>query len=112
MALLIVGIGMVAVIDLTSNHIRNITELEKRIIAGWVASNHLAEIRFDAQTERIREGSDSERTKMGGRRWRSRARIIETEVEKVFLVTVIVSDESERDASVYASLTTAITDPL
>ncbi len=111
-ALVVIAFGLVAVIQLTSSHIKNMSELEKRLVAEWVASNHLAEIRFKSRTERLRAGGDTERVKMGGHRWRSRAQIRETEVEKVFLVTVDVTDEAERGAQVYASLTTAVTDSL
>lgn len=110
-ALVVLSLSMVAVIQLTSNHIRTMSELEKRVIASWVASNHLSEVRFTSKSEGLREGNDSERIKMGGRNWRSRVRISETEVEKVFLVKVEVTEQVERDSKVYASMTTAMTDP-
>ena len=110
-ALVVLSLAMVAVIQLTSSHIRTMGELEKRVIASWVASNHLSEIKFASKSEGLKQGSDTERVKMAGRNWRSRARISETEVEKVFLVKVEVSDQAERDRKVYASMTTAMTDP-
>ncbi len=110
-ALVVLSLSMVAVIQLTSNHIKTMSELEKRVIASWVASNHLSEIKFTAKSEGLNEGNDSERVKMGGRNWRSRARITETDVENVFLVSVEVTEQAERDPKVYASMTTAMTDP-
>lgn len=109
-ALVVLSLSMVAVIQLSSNHIRTMSELEKRLIASWVASNHLSEVRFKAKSEGLSQGNDTERIKMGGRNWRSRLRISETEVENVFLVQVEVSEQAERQPSVYASMTTAMTD--
>ena len=109
-ALVVLSLSMVAVIQLTSNHIRTMSELEKRVIASWVASNHLSEVRFKSKSEGLSQGNDSERVKMGGRNWRSRLSVSETEVENVFLVEVEVSEEAERRPRVYASMTTAMTD--
>ena len=36
-ALVVLSLAMVAVIQLTSSHIRTMGELEKRVIASWVA---------------------------------------------------------------------------
>ena len=109
-ALVVLSLSMVAVIQLTSNHIRTMSELEKRVLASWVASNHMSEVRFKSKSEGLSQGNDTERFKMGGRSWRSRMRITETEVERVFLVTVEVSEQGQQSA-VYASMTTAMTDP-
>jgi len=111
-ALVIVSFGIVSIIQVTSQHVNNISELEKRMVASWVASNHIAEIRHKAKVERLRSRSDSERFKMGGHEWRSSARLEETEVEKVFLVSVEVSFSGDPNKVVYASMTSAVTDRL
>ena len=111
-ALVIVSLGIVSVIQVTSQHVSNISELEKRMLASWVASNHIAEIRHDAKVNKIRGNGKTERYKMGGHQWRSRAKIEETDVERVFLLTVEVSDDSNIDKKVYASMTSAVTDRL
>jgi general secretion pathway protein I len=111
-ALLIVSLGIVSVIQVTAKHVSNITELEKRMLASWVASNHMAEIRHDAKVDKIRGGGKTERVKLGGHEWRSKANIKETEVEKVFLVTIEVADDSNIDKKVYANATSAVTDRL
>ena len=111
-AILVVSLGIVSVIDVTAKHVRNIGELEKRMVASWVASNHVAEIRHDAKIDKISSGSDVERVKMGGQKWRSRARLEKTKVEKVFLLTINVTDDGDPDKKVYASVTTAVTDRL
>lgn len=111
-ALLIVSLGIVSVITVTSQHVSNISELEARMLASWVASNHIAEIRHDAKLNRIKGSGKTERYKLGGRDWRSRARVEETEVERVFLLTVEVSDDSNIEKKVYARMTSAVTDRL
>ncbi len=109
-ALVFVAMGIATVIQVTTSYVSNITELEKRQLASWVASNHIAQIRFDAETNRVRSGSKTERMKMGGYRWRSKAKIKETEVERVFLVEVAVTDDAGGDKKTYAVYTTAITE--
>lgn len=111
-ALIVVSFGIVSVIQVTSQHVSNISELEKRMLASWVASNHIAEIRHNAKVERIRSRADTERFDMGGHTWRSRARLQETEVEKVFLLTVEVSFDDDPEKIIYASMTSAVTDGL
>jgi len=111
-ALVIVSFGIVSVIQVTSQHVSNISELEKRMIASWVASNHIAEIRHSSKVERIRSRTNTERFKMGGHEWKSRARIDETEVDKVFLLSVEVSLNGDLDDVVYASMTSAVSDRL
>lgn len=111
-ALFIVSFTIVAVIDTMSKHANITSELEKRITASWVASNLVAEQRFDARINQLREGGSSETIEMGGLRWRAKSRIEETEVERVFLLTVEVQNDAERDAPPFAVLTTALTDRL
>ena len=111
-ALIVVSFGIVSVIQVTSQHVSNISELEKRMLASWVASNHIAEIRHNAKVERIRSGGDTERFDMGGHTWRSRARLEESEVEKVFVLTVEVSFDGDPEKTIYASMTSAVTDGL
>ncbi|MBL4670936.1 MAG: type II secretion system minor pseudopilin GspI [Arenicella sp.] len=111
-ALLIVSLGIVSVIQVTAKHVSNITELERRMLASWVASNYMAEIRHDAKVDKIRSGGKTERVKLGGHEWRLKANIEETEVEKVFLVTIEVADDSNIDKKVYANVTSAVADRL
>jgi len=110
-ALLFVAMGIVTVIEVTSSHVNNITELEKRILASWVASNKIAEMRHNARTNKVKTGGKNDSVKMGGMSWR-RAEVKETEVERVFLVTVEVRDDKNKDRGIYASVTTALTDRL
>ena len=111
-AILIVSLGIVSVIEVTVKHVNNTNELEKRMVASWVASNHVADIRHDAKIDKVRSGSDVKRMKMGGQKWRSRARLEKTDVEKVFLLSIEVSLDSDSSKKVYSKITTAVTDRL
>lgn len=110
-AMVFVAFGLVTVIQVTTSYVGNITELEKRVLASWVASNHIAQIRFESETDRVKSGTKNERVKMGGYRWRSKAKLSETEVERVFLLEVEVFDEEDRGSKKsYAFFTTAVTE--
>jgi general secretion pathway protein I len=109
-ALAIVAVAVLAVSTAMSGHTRASAGLEQRMIASWVASNELSLLRHQAKTERIKTGRRSDTVEMGGRRWRATSRIEETEVERVFLVTVTVRDEEDRDGAVIATLTSAVSD--
>lgn len=111
-AIIVVSLAVVSIIQTTAQHVNNTLELEKRMLASWVASNHIAEIRYDARTDKLKTGGKTERYKLGGQRWRSRARVQETDVEKVYLVTVNVTADEDQEKRTYASVTTAITDRL
>lgn len=106
-----VALGIVTVIQVITGYVGNITELEKRVLASWVASNHIAEIRFAAETDRVKSGNKTERVKMGGYQWRSKAKVTETEVERVYLLNVEVFDEADANKKTpYIVYTTAITE--
>ena len=109
-ALLIVSVGVVAVIDATNKYTVAQVELEKKVLAGWVASNALAIARFDSLTGRIKQGSTRSTVEMGGHKWRATVRSEETDVERVFLVTVEVRLEDDASKRVVSSLTSALTE--
>lgn len=111
-ALAIVSIAMLAMVDSMTTHAYVSSELEEKVISGWVASNVVAEVRYNAKVDRIKEGSSSDIIKMGGHRWRARTKITETDVEKVFLVKVEVFNMGGRTKRSLSDVTTAVTDPL
>ena len=110
-ALVFVAVGLVTVIQVTSTYVGNIVELEKRVLASWVASNHIAQIRFESEMDKVKSGSKTERAKMGGYQWRSKAKLTETDVERVFLLEVDVYEEGvSGNNNPYASYTSAVTE--
>lgn len=109
-ALAIVAVSVLGIATAMNKHTEIASSLEQRIIASWVASNTIAELRHDAKINRIRAGNSSDTIKMGGHRWRTRTEIERNEVERVFIVTVTVKDDAQRDEVPFSTLITAISD--
>lgn len=110
-ALAVVSIAVLAMVKSMNTHTHVSGELEKSILANWVASNSLAELRHSAKMKNVRIGSSNESVKMGGHSWQARTRIEKTDVEKVYLVTIEVSDADDGDSRAISSMTTALMDP-
>ena len=109
-ALAIVAVAMLAIAEGMNQHTAAAAGLEKRVLAAWVASSQIATLRHDAKLKKIKTGSYSDTIEMGGHKWRARSTVEETDVKRVFLVTVAVRSDSVQDAVPYATLTTAISD--
>ena len=107
-ALAIVAIAVLGIAGAMSQHTRVASELDKRIVASWVAGNVAAELRYSAKTERIRIGSSSDSLDMGGHKWRTTSHLSETDVDQVYKVRVEVKDDKAGDANEYATIVTAI----
>lgn len=108
-ALAIVAIAVLSIAHAMNQHTHVASELEKRIVASWVAANVAAEARHSAKTDKIRTGTSSDVIEMGGHRWRASSHVTETDVEQVFLLKVEVKDDRARQDNDYATLLTAIT---
>jgi len=111
-ALAIVAISVLAIAGAMNKHTEIASGLEQRILASWVASNTIAELRHNAKINRVRVGNSSDTIKMGGHRWRARTVIERTDVERVYKVTVTVKDDAQRDEAAFSELVTAISDDL
>lgn len=111
-SLAIVSFGVVAIIDAMAKHTQVASELEARVVASWVASSQVAQMRYDAKINKLKVGKSSDTIKMGGFSWRTRSEVAETDVEQVFLLTVEVIDAQRRDEPPFSVVTTAITDRL
>jgi general secretion pathway protein I len=109
-ALAIVAVATLAIANAMNQHINTAAGLEQRLLASWVASNTLAEVRYEAKIGKVKTGSRSETVELGGRRWKAQLKIKKTEVERVFLVTVEVIDDARREDPPFASLTSAVSD--
>jgi general secretion pathway protein I len=109
-ALAIVAVATLAIATAMNQHVNMAAGLEQRLLASWVASNKLAEIRYQAKLEKVKTGTRSETVELGGRRWRTSAKVEKTEVERVFLVTVEVRDEARREDAPFSVLTSAVSD--
>lgn len=109
-ALLIVSVGVVGVMTATAQNIEVSAELERRTVASWVVSNRMAEVRYSAKTDNVSAGNDSETVKMGGYEWRVRTSIEETELDRVFLLTVEAHDQNQREDQAVMTMTSSLPD--
>ena len=107
-ALAIVAIAVLGIANAMNHHTQIASQLDKRVVASWVAGNVAAELRHSAKTERIKVGSSSDSVEMGGHKWRTTSHITETDVEQVFKVRIEVKDDKAGEANEYASIVTAI----
>ena len=110
-ALAVVAIAVLSMMDSMNTHVHVSSELEKTMVSRWVASNVIAETRYQANIDKIKTGRSSETVRMGEYQWRARSIISETDVENVFLLTVEVSDQEGRGDKPLSSLTTALSGP-
>jgi len=109
-ALLIVSVAVVSVMTATAKSVEITAELERRTIASWIISNRIAELRFLARTENVSAGKDSENLKMGGYEWRIRTTIEETDLDRVFLLTVEAHDQNQREEQAVLTMTSSLAD--
>lgn len=109
-ALAIVAVAFLAIATAMNQHVNTAAGLEQRLLASWVASNKIAEIRFQAKVEKVKTGTRSETVELGGRRWRTRAKIEKTDVERVFLVSIEVHDDARREDAPFSVLQSAVSD--
>ena len=111
-ALVIVSVGVVAVMTATAKNIEITAELERRVVASWVVGNAMAEIRHESKTENIAKSNKSTTVKMGGYEWRVKSTIEESELERVFLVTIEAREAGQSDDLPVSSITSSVADKL
>ena len=107
-ALAIVSIAVLAIANAMNQNAVVLSELEKRLLASWVANNQMELIRYDSRVNRIKEGSKSKVEKMAGLRWRVLSKIEESDVSNVYMLSITVNGDAQSDKAPYASLTTAL----
>ena len=79
-ALTIIAVVGLAVSSAIGNVVSQTFTLEQRLVAHWVAENHLARVRLArvGNTEALPTGRETERVRMSGRTWRIEREIRET----------------------------------
>jgi len=78
-ALLVLAVALGALIKAGSEHARNTAYLQERTLAGWVASNLLAD--YEAGLRRVDTGSQRVRSRLADREWEARIDITNTEID-------------------------------
>ena len=79
-ALTIIAVVGLAVSSAIGNVVSQTFTLEQRLVAHWVAENHLARVRLArvGNTEALPTGRETERVRMSGRTWRIEREIRDT----------------------------------
>jgi general secretion pathway protein I len=107
-ALAIVAVGVLAVVHSMNQNAQNVSEIEKRMLASWVAGNQIAELRLSAQLQTVKIGKRSNTVDMGGVRWNAKVDVSNTDVNKVFRLTVSVFEVGSRNQQALVTMNTAI----
>lgn len=102
-ALVIVGLGMLAVIQAVSQTASNSTYLREKTIAHWVALNKLTETRLQRTPPPIDETSDE--VEMAGRTWRWTMTVTQTPIESIRRIDISVRPAEAAAGSSLASIT-------
>lgn len=108
-ALVIVGLGMLAVIEAISQTINNADYIRQKTIAHWVAMNKLTEFRLSNAAPK--NGESDAYINMAGSTWHWRMTISETDVKSMQRIDIHVSpkdSDSNSIASVYGFYSTAM----
>jgi general secretion pathway protein I len=108
-ALVIVGLGMLAVIEAISQTVNNADYIRQKTIAHWVAMNKLTEFRLSNAAPK--NGESDAYINMAGSTWHWRMNISETDVKSMQRIDIHVSpkdSDSNSIASVYGFYSTAI----
>ena len=79
-ALTVIAVVGLAVSSAIGNVVSQTYTLEQRLMAHWVAENHLARVRLArfGNTDAVPTGRETERVRMSGRNWRIEREITET----------------------------------
>ena len=94
-ALGITAFGITAVSKVVGNSADMVAELEDRMLAGWVASNRMSELRLNRRLPSA--GTRSDRVEMGGRTWRYEQSLEDTEDPDIYRVEISVYLDDDRN---------------
>ena len=78
-ALVVLGVALGALIKAGSEHARNTAYLQERTLAGWVASNLLAD--YEAGLRRVDVGTERIQSRLADREWEARIEITDTVID-------------------------------
>lgn len=87
-ALVVVGLGMLAVIQTVSQTANNSSYMREKTIAHWIAMNQLTQVRLLPTAPAIDKSSDE--VEMAGRDWRWTMEVKKTPVESIRRIEVRV----------------------
>ena len=111
-AMVIVSVGVVSVMGAIQTNAQIASDLDRRLVASWVVSNRFAEIRHESKLNSVAAGKDNVNVEMGGYEWRVRSVIEESELDRVFNVTVEAFEKNSGDDRAISSMTSSVADKL
>ena len=102
-ALVVIGLGMLGVIQAVSQTAGNSSYLRDKTIAHWVGMNRLTEIRLQKTAPGIDKTSDE--VEMAGRRWKWTMNVTQTPVETIRRIDISVRPAEAKEGASLASVT-------
>jgi general secretion pathway protein I len=102
-ALVVIGLGMLGVIQAVSQTAGNSGYLRDKTIAHWVAMNRLTEIRLQKSAPGIDKTSDE--VEMAGRRWKWTMNVTQTPVATIRRIDISVRPAEAKEGASLASVT-------
>lgn len=102
-ALVVIGLGMLGVIQAVSQTASNTGYLRDKTIAHWVGMNRLTEIRLQKTAPGIDKTSDE--VEMAGRRWKWTMNVTQTPVETIRRIDISVRPAEAKEGASLASVT-------
>lgn len=108
-ALTIFAALAVTISSTASQAANNVLYLEEKILATWVAENHLTQLHIQARSSQALPaiGNADERVEMAQREWIVKTSVEKTEFPGVQRITVSVAKESDKNYNL-ASITTVM----
>ncbi len=102
-ALVVVGLGMLAVIQTVGQTANTNSYIREKTIAHWIAMNQLTEVRLQASAPPVDKSSDE--VEMAGRDWRWTMTVTQSPVESIRRIEVRVRPSDAPETSSLASIT-------
>lgn len=102
-ALVVVGLGMLAVIQTVSQTANTSYYMREKTIAHWIAMNQLTQVRLQPSAPPIDKSSDE--IEMAGRDWRWTMEVQQTPVESIRRIEVRVRPADAPETSSLAAVT-------
>lgn len=102
-ALIVVGLGMLAVIQTVSQTANNTSYIREKTLAHWIAMNQLTKVRLEPNAPAIDKSSDE--VEMAGRKWRWTMEVKQTPVESIRRIEVSVRPSEAPEKSSLAYIT-------
>lgn len=102
-ALVVVGLGMLAVIQTVSQTANNSFYMREKTIAHWIAMNQLTQVRLQPNAPPVDKSSDE--VEMAGRDWRWTMEVKQTPVESIRRIEVRVRPSEAPENSSLAFIT-------